>query len=134
MFASEEGKKIFLGSMIFSWAVVFFTWSFSDVFRTVSTFRPYLIVVMVCLLYICYKRPQKKIWKIIFPILTEVLLIVIPILSFWNTIIFLYMIVKYETVVSTGQPMPVLRLFLVALAFLPVLAFPLLRRWRRAEV
>lgn len=138
MFASNAGRKRFFYIMLFSWAVLLFPWIFpklyEDRYFAWMILPPYLPVLMALLIFLCYNKLQGKVWKISFSVLTELLLISIPILCFWPMMVLIYMKLKYENVVSVGQGVTFLNWINFSLVCIPILVFPILRRWRGDEL
>ncbi|MEA5056368.1 MAG: hypothetical protein VB047_02275 [Anaerotignum propionicum] len=134
MFASNAGRKRFFYIMLFSWAALLFPWIFpklyEDRYFAWMILPPYLPVLMALLIFLCYNKLQGKVWKISFSVLSEILLISIPILCFWPMMLLLYMNLKYENVVSYGSGVTFINWLNFALTCIPIFAFPILRRWK----
>ncbi|AMJ39863.1 hypothetical protein [Anaerotignum propionicum] len=138
MFASNAGRKRFFYTMLFSWAALLYPWIFPKLFEDRFfgwiIFPPYLPVLMALLLFLCFNKLKGRGWKISFSVLTELLLISIPILCFWPMMVLIYMKLKYENVVSVGQGVTFLNWINFSLVCIPILVFPILRRWRGDEL
>lgn len=107
MFASNAGRKRFFYIMLFSWAVLLFPWIFpklyEDRYFAWMILPPYLPVLMALLIFLCYNKLQGKVWKISFSVLSEILLISIPILCFWPMMLSLYMNLKNVINIIRGE-------------------------------
>lgn len=128
VFASKWGRKIFVWSTFFSWLWMVQPWLSTNDYNWLI----YFMVQVVCSIVLCYSKPIKNVWKMFFSVFAEILLISVPIIYFWPMALWCYLILTHENVVTSGQILSVSPLRVV-LAFIPILAFPVLRRVKKDE-
>lgn len=138
MFSTERGKKIFFSIMFFSSVALLFPWVFSELYRDKYflwvILPPYLPIVIALVLLFGNYKVKEGAWKIGFSVLTEILLIAMPIICLWQMMLWLYMNLKYENIVSNGSGVTFINWIIFALVCIPFFAFPILSRWKGKEV
>lgn len=130
---------MFVRIMLFSWLGMLLPWfSFGyeeEGFCWGIWFFPYLMVQMAVLIVLCNNEPESKSGKVFCPIMTEVCLASFPVVYFWAMMMWYYPIVTSEDYLATGLSTAYPPFWVAfALTFVPILAFPILRRWKKDEV
>lgn len=137
MFASEWGREKFAKIMLASLAGMLLPWFRIDrgLYLWGVYGLPFVMIQAMLIAVFCSKVMEEKASRRIFPVVTELLLITFPIIYFclmmsWNTPFCFFDDCFWQGFYSA------LPTFWIAfaLAFIPIFAFPFLRRWKKEKV
>ena len=138
MFASKWGKKTFARIVLLSWAGLFLPWfSFEPSMEGYVwgfLFFPYFMMQMAVLIVFYNNEPKDELGVFIVSIITELCLVTFPIIYIWQMFTWYTPFVSVDNIFETSLEItyPPFWISLV-LAIIPILAFPVLRRWKKDE-
>lgn len=136
MFASEWGKKTFVRIMLLSWVGLFLPWfSFEPNMQGYVwgfLFFPYVMLQIAGLIVLFHNEPEGNIGRFIGSIFTEICLITFPVIYIWQMLTWYYPIAFKEKSLQLGLSATYPPFWVsLALSIVPIIAFPVLRRWKK---
>lgn len=136
MFTSEWGRKTFIKIMLFSWLGILLPWFSFGPQETGYWWGfygfQYVMIQMILLGLFCNLVPEKENIKRSFPVFIEICLFTFPLAYIWQLMTWHTLCITGEISLSIGLRTAYPQFWIAFfLTFIPIFAYPALRRWKK---